>query len=61
MSIDGFRGYISIEHTVWCGVCGNWDQRSGKKRRLIKQWLAAGWKRERARGWVCPKCQKKTG
>lgn len=52
-----FEGYISKQYTVWCGVCGNWDQISvNLKKRAIKKWKHAGWKKTK-NGWVCPKCR----
>lgn len=53
--IDG-KGYISIEKTVWCGKCMNWEQYS--KWEFTKQIKLNGWKRSKKHGWLCPDCSK---
>jgi len=52
------KGYISIEYTVWCGECGNWDQISGKKKYAKRQWKIDGWKLTRDYGWLCSNCSE---
>lgn len=53
---------ITTQQTVWCDVCGNWDQLTGSiayvRRYLKKQW----WVRRKKDGVlqdVCPNCVKK--
>jgi hypothetical protein len=53
------KGYIAVEHTVWCGDCGNWERVSiGRKREASAVFRRLGWKRTLDRGWVCPQCLK---
>lgn len=52
------KGYIAVEHTVWCGDCGNWERVTARKREAIATFRRLGWKRPRDRGWVCPECLK---
>ena len=61
MSEDGddsasFTGYISRQHTVWCGVCGNWVQVDEQlKKDAIQRFRKLGWSYQgKERGWVCP-------
>lgn len=57
IACGGFRGYVSREHTVWCGICGNWAQLAEPKLPAFrKAVIRMGWKSLRKRGWVCPKC-----
>ncbi len=49
------KGRISIQKTIWCGGCAEWDQRSGEPR-LSRIWRKEGWVLTRAYGWLCPKC-----
>jgi len=55
----GFRGYISRQHTVWCGECGNWEQVDAHLKadaeKLVRR---LGWKYIEKSGWSCPECQK---
>jgi len=52
-----FRGYISREHTVWCGVCGNWEQTAdGIKKEAERYFRKNGWRYTEENGWTCPKC-----
>jgi len=55
--MGSFRGYISRQHTAWCGVCGNWTQvdehlKSDAEKRFRKD----GWKYTEKSGWTCPRC-----
>lgn len=53
----GTIGKITREHTVWCGVCGNWHQIADERKRVcIRQFRKMGWKNTRDRGWVCNRC-----
>jgi len=59
--MDG-PGYISREHTVWCGNehCGKWDQLAEPKLKDMKAAIReAGWVFTRIDGWLCPNCAKK--
>lgn len=52
-------GTITSEFTIWCGGCSAWDQQSEPRRiDAIAGWRAAGWRRRRADGWLCPACNK---
>ncbi len=55
---DTFCGYISQQHTIWCG-CGRWEQLDEKREAAIRCWRTGGWKLTKALGWVCPRCTKK--
>lgn len=53
-----FKGYISRQHTVWCGGpdCGDWHQEdvhtiADFTRRIRKR----GWAHTKKDGWRCPK------
>ncbi len=51
------KGEISIEHTVWCGICMNWEQAAEPTKRLMGIFARSrGWKYTKEKGWVCPKC-----
>jgi len=53
-----FKGYISRQHTVWCGVCGCWWQVDEHlKRDAVKRCRRQGWKQTRENGWVCHHCK----
>lgn len=55
------KGYISREHTMWCGLCCHWDQVAEHyMRSAIKYFRDMGWKKTKENGWVCPKCQRKS-
>lgn len=57
---EGNIGYISRQHTVFCGVCGNWDREESElKSKCIKVWKKLGWKLTKDRGWLCPNCYSK--
>lgn len=59
MSEEHFRGYISTEHTVWCGRCDVWDQLAEHTLKgTIQEVQKAGWRRSRKYGWLCPDCVK---
>ena len=53
------RGDITIQHTIWCGICSTWEQAMARTRasmaRIARQ---AGWKNTRKHGWLCPACSK---
>ena len=54
-----FRGYINRQHTIWCGICSNWEQVSEhRKSSAIKAFRGLGWKYTKACGYVCPDCLK---
>jgi hypothetical protein len=48
-------GYISTQHTVWCGTCDVWEQRDepGTKKDFIEAILMRGWKRRKEAKWQC--------
>lgn len=51
------------EVTIWCDVCGNWEQVSGTvqqaRRELKKRGWKRWWKRPDKDGDVCPNCTAK--
>ena len=52
-----YKGYVSTEHTIWCGTCSRMEQVSEPTLRLTHEWAkSVGWKRSKAYGWQCPKC-----
>jgi len=52
-------GYISTEHTVWCGDCVTWLQMSQPKMAgMIRAIKESGWKKIKG-SWTCPDCVKK--
>lgn len=53
-------GFISQQHTIWCGICPEWDQLSGAKKDCLRAWLMAGWERNKTAGYICPKCKEKS-
>lgn len=58
--MSDFKGYISRQHTAWCGECGNWelvDEHMKTKAVLIFRKL--GWRYTKEHGWTCPKCSEK--
>ena len=58
--MSDWKGYISTEKTVWCGRCGDWDQRALVEHGgHVKQWKKMGWMKTKEHGWVCPSCAKK--
>jgi hypothetical protein len=51
------RGHITREHTMWCGVCGNWEQVAEPTKGIAAKWFRrAGWKNTKENGWTCPTC-----
>lgn len=53
-----FKGYISRQHTVWCGVCSCWEQvDENRKQDAIKRFRRNGWKQTRQHGWLCHHCK----
>ena len=54
------KGHISTEFTVWCGMCIRWYQEAAPgKMEAAKDFRLNGWKKTKARGWMCPDCSKK--
>jgi hypothetical protein len=53
-------GYISVQHTVWCGTCERWLQLDeGTKKEMILAIKMRGWKRvSNGAVWQCPWCVK---
>lgn len=51
------KGKISVEKTVWCGLCAHWDQRDNYN--FIREIRKIGWKQTKEHGWLCPECIKK--
>ena len=57
-------GRITREFTVWCAdPCSIWVQTSeaesvSEAGRVFRK---MGWRRTRARGWLCPRCAKEAG
>lgn len=53
-----YKGYISRQYTVWCGVCGQWDQRDNArdKAHMAKLARRSGWSFSKEHGWRCPNC-----
>ena len=49
-------GVITVQHTIWCAVCEQWDQRSGRKSLCLSEWKEEGWKKVRNQGWTCVGC-----
>jgi len=54
-----WKGHISVQHTVWCGVCNRWEQHDGPKKECVDEWKREGWRRSRKFGWVCPACRRR--
>lgn len=52
------KGYISMEFTVWCGNCSQWESwplsKGVIKSRAAK---AHGWRFHKATGWLCQDCE----
>jgi hypothetical protein len=50
-------GHMTIERTVWCGLCVKWSQQcEHSQRRMNRVVRSAGWRKTRERGWLCPAC-----
>ena len=49
-------GVITTQHTVWCGICCDWDQSTGTTRHSMLKWRRMGWKHSTKHGWICPRC-----
>lgn len=55
--MSDFKGYISRQHTAWCGACGNWEQVDEQLRAAAeKRFRKMGWKCTKKDGWLCPAC-----
>jgi hypothetical protein len=53
------RGYINVQHTVWCGTCPHWEQwAEPTKRAMGRAAKGEGWRMTRLEGWRCPRCVK---
>lgn len=53
---------VTTQQTVWCDVCGNWDQITDTRAAVLRHLKRQGWKRTRQDGQVkdiCPACLKK--
>jgi len=62
LDLDGIKpedtcvGYISREHTFWCGTCGNWEQFAERHVQVaIVRATARGWMYHPTAGWLCKK------
>lgn len=54
-------GHVTVERTMWCGICARWDQESAdKKGYFVRLMMNRGWKRVKRRGWICPDCARRT-
>lgn len=54
---NDYKGYVSKEHTIWCGTCALWVQMPIPTLSRMYKWAKRqGWKRSKAYGWQCPKC-----
>lgn len=54
------RGIITRQHTIWCGICLNWDQRDyHRKHDAERSWRKSGWRNTARFGWLCPRCYEK--
>lgn len=54
-----FKGYISRQHTVWCGECGNWEQADEHLAKNAQiRFRRLGWRKTKEQGWLCPGCYK---
>jgi hypothetical protein len=54
-SSEPARGRMSVQYTVWCGVCEDWEYTFDEPT-PTKFAVKIGWRYTKARGWVCPKC-----
>lgn len=53
------RGWLSGRHTVFCGVCYGCAELEGRTTREAREDARRrGWRYTRARGWLCPQCQR---
>lgn len=53
-------GYISREHTIWCGACSRWHRNTFEpnKAAMALAMRRLGWIHTKECGWVCPLCAK---
>lgn len=63
MSVEGENGGttlgITVEHTVWCSQCCEWNQQPiNTKREMAKFAKQQGWALRRGK-WLCPECSDK--
>ena len=57
---NDYPGYISTEHTVWCGGCTEWRSESSRTKTIMaKMMRREGWICTKNHGWLCPECKKK--
>ncbi len=52
-------GMIRPDYTIWCGMCVRWDSLMDKSIRSCEnEAKAAGWRKTKINGWLCPDCEK---
>jgi hypothetical protein len=57
--VNDYKGYISTEHTLWCGNCAHWVSESSDTKAVMAFYgRKRGWKKTKEMGWVCPSCAK---
>lgn len=55
--MNDYKGYISREHTIWCGGCPHWTTEAVDTRaELAKLSRKRGWKKTKQYGWLCHTC-----
>lgn len=59
--MNDYKGYISREHTIWCGGCSHWhtDAHEPTRAAMARVMRKRGWKNTKANGWLCPSCKDK--
>jgi hypothetical protein len=59
MSVGVTVGYISRQHTIWCGTCVLWVQRDLATKTAMVRWAKkVGWRWSKHHGWLCPSCMR---
>lgn len=55
------KGRISVEYTVWCAKCAQWESLIEASTYRKAQSLARrkGWKKTEKYGWLCPYCVRR--
>lgn len=52
------RGVVRKTWEVMC-ACGEWDQCGhGLRASSVKAFERSGWRYDRKKGWMCPRCQR---
>ena len=58
--LNDYIGFISTEHTVWCGGCRLWISKSSNTKADMKRIITKnGWYFSKKYGWLCEKCKNK--